>query len=437
MAAGNSNLQQRFMQLQKAKEGAQPESSKIQRVAHYIRNRKHFAKHYSPKLASFGPIHYGDPKLKQGEQYKQMWAATYIESTRQNPQTLHDKVVAGFENLMKNLFDEDLFSNNEQFSKYSDQGFTSTKEMICWTLFVDGCALLHVLEHAKLHDGQKMNVKVDQLVLVMQDVLLLENQLPYPLLKLLWRDTNGSTLIDTMRNFLRCHHWASKEDREKLYTATQYPPPSHLLHLQRTIILYDPSPKEANIQTQNNDMVTYRNIKELKAAGIGLKTSKTRRPSDISFSNGWLRSELILPEIVVDDTTAPTVLNLIAYEMCPDFKNDYGICSYVSFLDSLIDHPDDVKVLRSEQILLNSLGSDEEVANLFNTVSTDLVPDMERYAHLRADIEKHYKNKCKTWLALGYHTYFSNPWAIIAFHAAVLGLALTFIQTWYAFHPSK
>lgn len=181
----------------------------------------------------------------------------------------------------------------------------------------------------------------------------------------------------------------------------------------------------------------YRNIKELKAAGIGLKSSKTRRPRDISFSNGWLCSELTLPEIVVDDTTANTVLNLIAFEMCPDFENDYGISSYVSFLDSLIDHPDDVKALRSERILINSLGSDDEVAKLFNVIGSDSVPDMKKYKHLRDEIESHYNSKCKTWVALAYHTYFNNPWAIIAFIAALLGLTLTFIQTWYAIHPSK
>ncbi|KAH1260472.1 hypothetical protein GmHk_02G003587 [Glycine max] len=144
-------------------------------------------------------------------------------------------------------------------ARYQKQGVATIEEKICW---------------------------------MMGDVLLLKNQLPFPLLQLLWRDTER-VLMGKMRNFLRCHHWATKEEDK-------------------------------------------------------------------------------LPEIVVDDTTAATVLNLIAYEMCPDFENDYGICSYVSFLDSLIDHPDDVKALRSEQILLNSLGSDEKVANLFNTISTDL-----------------------------------------------------------------
>ncbi|KAG4941440.1 hypothetical protein AAZX31_16G134100 [Glycine max] len=490
--SSNLTIEQRLEQLQKAKERAQPQppkGAKIQRVAHHLRDRKHFTKHYEPKLISLGPIHHGAEKLQLGEQCKQRWAATYIESTGKTPQTLHKRVVDDFEN-QKKLFDDDLLLASTQ--QYQKQGFTTMEEKIQWMLFVDACALLQILEHANLHAPEKMKIKVDQLVLVMGDVLLLENQLPFSLLKLLWKN-DESELMKTMKKFLRCHHWATK--KEDMIIETEFPEPNHLLDLQRSIILYDPNkgkqtqnndnqnqdtnkgneaqndpninmanmgnptPNENPVQSwtiinniirrclpktkrknqneNNDDMVTYRNIKELKEAGIVLKSSKTRRPRDVSFSYGWIRSELKLPEIVVDDTTAATVLNLIAYEMCPDFENDYGICSYVSFLDSLIDHPDDVKALRSEQILLNSLGSDEEVANLFNTISTDLVPDMVKYADVRNEIEKHYSDKSRTWLALGYHTYFSNPWAIIAFHAAVVGLALTFVQTWYTIHPPK
>ncbi|WVZ13578.1 hypothetical protein V8G54_011144 [Vigna mungo] len=450
-ATSISNLQERLQELQKAKETPSPASqnAKIQRVPpHLLRNRKNFSKYYSPKLISFGPIHHGDFNLHLGEQYKKMWAAEYIDSTKISPQELHKKVVQNIQTL-KPLFDDDLFTQNQRFSEYEKQGYGTREDMISWMLFVDGCALLHILEHAKLDKPYKMNVKVDQLVLVMQDALLLENQLPFPLLKHLWWDSKNN-LMEIMKGFLRCHHWATKEDQVN-FTA-DFPQPTHLLDLQRSIILYDPTQNTDNVpkrhigngsETQGvspenqDDMVTYRNIKELKAAGIEFMSSKTRRPIDISFSLGWFHSTLKLPEIVVDDTTAATVLNLIAYEMCPDFQNDYGICSYVSFLDSLIDHPDDVKALRSKRILLNSLGSDEEVANLFNTLSTDLVPDMGKYVYLRNQIEKHYKDKLRTWLALGYSTYFSNPWAIIAFHAAVVGLVLTFVQTWYAIRPTK
>lgn len=186
---------------------------------------------------------------------------------------------------------------------------------------------------------------------------------------------------------------------------------------------------------EKSKMMTYRNIQDLRAVGIKLKSSETRRPTDVHFTEGWFAAELTLPEIVVDDTTAATFLNLIGYEMCPDFKNDYGICSFAVFMDSLIDHPEDVKELRSEGILLNSLGSDEEVAMLFNTISNDLVPNSETYFDVRAKIHEHYCNKWKTWIALGYHTYFSNPWAIIGFLAAFIVVALTLVQTWFTIYP--
>ncbi|KAG2384444.1 UPF0481 protein [Vigna angularis] len=310
-ATSISNLQERLQDLQKAKEtpSPAPQNAKIQRVPpHLLRNRKNFSKYYSPKLVSFGPIHHGDLNLHLGEQYKKMWAAEYIGSTKISPQELHKKVVQNMESL-KPLFDDDLFTQNQRFSEYEKQGYGSPEDMISWMLFVDGCALLHILEHAKLDKPYKMNVKVDQLVLVMQDALLLENQLPFPLLEHLWRDSKVN-LMEIMKGFLRCHHWATKEDQVN-FTA-DFPQPTHLLDLQRSIILYEPPsqntdkkgccvPKRhigngSDVSPENqDDMVTYRNIKELKAAGIEFMSSKTRRPADISFSLGWFHSTLKLP----------------------------------------------------------------------------------------------------------------------------------------------
>ena len=272
----NLTMEERFQELQKAKETPSPAlgNAKIQRVPpHLLRNRKNFNKHYSPKLVSFGPIHHGDLNLHLGEQYKKMWAAEYIGSTRTTLPKLHKKFVQNRESL-KPLFDEDILTKNGRFSKYEEQGFETREDMISWMLFVDGCALLHILEHAKLHEPGKMNVKVDQLVLVMQDALLLENQLPFPLLKHLWRDSKEE-LIEIMKGFLRCHHWATNEDQVNF--RADFPQPTHLLHLQRSIILYE-SPTKTDkkgfcvpkrntgkrSETQNvspqkqDDMVTYR-----------------------------------------------------------------------------------------------------------------------------------------------------------------------------------
>ncbi|WJX11101.1 hypothetical protein P8452_01749 [Trifolium repens] len=395
--------------------------------------------------------------------------------TELNPQDLHKKIADNIVELKSHFADDVLALTG---TKESLEGFTSLEEKLAWMLFVDGCSLLYILEHADLTKPEPMNIKVDQLVLVMMDVLLLENQLPYLVLKLLWKNADEAKLKYTMKEFLKCHHWASpenkrswrsriqghfevqtnKKDEEKeeeqqqqhsvlvpIPNESQPELPVHLLDLQRKIILTKSSSKtkgkEANSENQgpknSEELMTYRNIQDLRAAGIKLKSSATRRPTDIGFSEGWFAAKLTLPEIVVDDTTKSTFLNLIAYEMCPDFKNDYGICSFAALQDSLIDHPEDVKELRSKGILLNSLGSDEEVADLFNVISTDLVPNPVTYLEVRAKIHKHYCNTCKTWIALGIHTYFNNPWAFVAFLAAFVALALTFVQTWFAINPAS
>jgi hypothetical protein len=183
-------------------------------------------------------------------------------------------------------------------------------------------------------------------------------------------------------------------------------------------------------------VVTFRNVQDLKAAGIKFESSGTRNPMDINYSEGLLFAKLTLPEIVVNNMTAPVFHNLIAYEMCPDFDNNYEICSFASFMDRIIDYPEDVKELRSKGILINRLGSDEEVANFFNILCTDLV-EGKIYNEVNKNIEKHYKNKFKTCIAQGIHGSFSSIWTTIGFLAAFIALALTFTQTWFAVHPAS
>ena len=84
-----------------------------------------------------------------------------------------------------------------------------------WMLFVDGCSLLQILEKGKLHYPKEMNVKVDQLALVWQDVLLLENQLPYQVLKLLSDHGNDAKLVKSMNEFLKCHHLSPVRQEQK------------------------------------------------------------------------------------------------------------------------------------------------------------------------------------------------------------------------------
>ncbi|XP_059428476.1 UPF0481 protein At3g47200-like [Corylus avellana] len=219
--------------------------------------------------------------------------------------------------------------------------------------------------------------------------------------------------------------------------------PTHLLDLLRTTLLGPlPHPKPTNssrrcpfTHQRDPDWQSYRNVQELKVAGIHLKRSKKNSYlRNICFTRrfGFYPGYLWLPPITVDDSTGPKFMNLIAYEMCLDFENDFGISSYISFLDSLIDEANDVKDLRKARILLNFLGSDQEVADLFNAIGTDLVPNAEAYKDVKIQVQGYYENSWMTWMAQVLHDHFSSPWTIIAFLGVLLRLGLTATQTWYA-----
>ena len=119
--------------------------------------------------------------------------------------------------------------------------------------------------------------------------------------------------------------------------------------------------------------------------------------------------------------------------MCPDFENDYGVTSYISFLDSLIDEAKDVIDLRKAGILRNLLGSDEEVALVFNEIGTNLVPNPEIYRDVRSKIQKYHEKKRMTYINEVIHNHFSSPWTVEAFTAALFALILSIAQTVYSY----
>ncbi len=126
------------------------------------------------------------------------------------------------------------------------------------------------------------------------------------------------------------------------------------------------------------------------------------------------------------------VFSLIAYEMCSNFKNDYTVTSYISFLGSLIKEANDVTELRKAGIIKNFLttGSDQEVAQLFKEIRTELVPNPKIYARVSIDIQKYYESKLSRICQFLYHNYRNPLWTVIGILISVMALVFTAIQTW-------
>ncbi|PQQ05613.1 UPF0481 protein [Prunus yedoensis var. nudiflora] len=140
----------------------------------------------------------------------------------------------------------------------------------------------------------------------------------------------------------------------------------HLLDFLRERMLGPPPEVPKDDHRKEDISPSFRNAQELKAAGVHFRRSKTSSLWDISFTSLGFVGFLSLPPI--NEDAMSLFLNLIAYEMCPDFLNNFGVTSYFSFLSSLIAHPDDTKQLRSARILRNLRGSGEALADLFHEI---------------------------------------------------------------------
>ncbi|KAF3657088.1 putative trans-resveratrol di-O-methyltransferase-like [Capsicum annuum] len=188
--------------------------------------------------------------------------------------------------------------------------------------------------------------------------------------------------------------------------------PAHLFELLKTHLI-DPKAFSEGGCYLRGEWCSYRSAMELQRSGIRFMPGKNRP----SFRY---------------DSTKSEFLNLVVYEACPDTPDDFGITSYLTFMDSLIDHAENVKELRSKGIRLNFLGSDQEVADLFNEIARDLVPNPHAYVAVKDKIEKHYYSKSKIWIAEWKNTHFTSPWTVFAFIAALFVIGLEVTSTFLA-----
>ncbi|XLU29170.1 hypothetical protein S245_065236 [Arachis hypogaea] len=433
-------------------------NSRIRRTPEYLAERAEFRRYYFPQLIAIGPVHL-DRRINhlQGEPFKEAWTTMYLTDTNQSVNDLYNTIFRESELLkeIRQLHGEDMWQRMSYY--YSGYG-TDTYEFIRWLLVVDGCSILHLLEKSgdSVDPQRDLNISVDKLVRMYQDLLIMDNQIPFKVLRLFCKDE--ARLEKCLRNFLQVHGIKTapelgkgkKNTQEaaqelKLVVQGDDEDPVHLLdYLRRALLMRDldtihkeiPAAEMKN-KRRSLHLTKYRigSIRELKAAGISLRRHSDGNSIYPSFEAGILH----LPELVVDGTTPHIFLNLVAYEMTHS-DNDFEISSYLVFLSSLVDQPEDVKELRMAGILINELASDKEVSDLFNKMDIILVPETPWFANIRDQIHSHFESKrgrirMLSWMGEASNTFFRSPWTIIALLAATLGLVLTFIQTWFAIHP--
>ncbi|KAM7501586.1 hypothetical protein LguiB_000490 [Lonicera macranthoides] len=304
-------------------------------------------------------------------------------------------------------------------------------------MILDGCFMLEILRTAtEAVDDYASNDpifgdhgKAYIMPFFKYDMLMLENQLPFLVLKKL-------IAVDEKDKEFKSGKFAYKLILEFYYGyaffKTRKEDCLHVLDAYRkSIVLWEDdsrmrSHRTSSLLARGNEMII-RSATRLSEAGIQFMPSKPGSGlTNISFHRGVLN----LPPIVVDDTTESMFLNQIAFERY-HVGTGNAVSSYVFFMGSIIYDARDVSLLHSQGIIHNAMGNEEAVVNLFNSVAKYIAFDLElRFYDICMMVDRHCKKPRNEWRAIIVHTYFTSPWPILL--AANLLFFLSVIQTFYS-----
>nr|CAD1828332.1 unnamed protein product [Ananas comosus var. bracteatus] len=356
---------------------------RIPRVPDLLRKNEKHAKMFDPAIVAIGPYHRGKPHLLEMEDHKKEAAIAFAEG---NKNALYKKVreVVG---ACRDCYDR------SSISMMCDNDFARM-------LFVDGCFILQFIDQFVKDKLEDFPVSTHLHRFILRDMFLLENQLPYVLLKKLMEaksvriDEFLYHIADTPIQLRRGIEWLHRPHILAGLQELQLGPPGGTSQLP-----------------WDSSWLSFRSARELVRAGIVLQPGETNFLRDVKFEVGLLWGKLSLPQIAVDNLTRPRLLNMVAFEMCSGTTGrGYGVMSFVWFLNLLIDHADDVKELREARVLVNMLDSDEEVAEFFNEAVADLLPYQQPYFPVINIINEYRNDKVRVALYRMLHRRFGNPW---------------------------
>ncbi|GAA0160612.1 hypothetical protein LIER_17130 [Lithospermum erythrorhizon] len=424
------------------------------KVPTYIQE-KYNSEDYVPLVASFGP-YYGaihnnpaNQRLMFVEKFKPKALEWFVRGTGSDENSWLEHVRGMVPDLRLSYPERDTY-------KYHNYDFALMMlQDACLAILIMGVTNQEYSDMELLYN----HLGAATVVTVVRDSFLLQNQIPFVFIRALlhnkfgvfkgearWRKhivatCHGSRLRTDIPIFwaeeagdpdhfveaLKITHLAGWKRENKILGVVQNMPTSEVSREDRT---------EEERSVLFKDYYAMHSVTELKGKGIYVEPNQTNSFKNITFKSGWLNGTLQLPVDYVNYSTRAAYSNIIAYEMSPgNHSQDYTMTAYVHLMKSLLQTPMDVEELQANGTIVNMLGSDLEVIDLYRDIYTFGTNCSSRYGEICQKMVEHYNNKTKTWFAEFMYTYFRSPWTVIALVGSVLVVILTFIQTYYAAKP--
>jgi hypothetical protein len=405
---------------------------------------------YTPKVVSIGPFHYNLEVSRGMEMQKLNYVKEFCARTRKSQKDLVS-IIAKTEEDIRRCY-------SETFKEINQNTFVKIilfDAIFIIELFLRNFENKHDKEHKK-HDYILTNAWLESHV--KQDLILLENQLPFKFLKKFYKDAfDGEE--DTPLLKLACEFFFSGKHRIPLDKEVK-----HFTDLQR--IFYSPKfPKPDPEPSKNLNQKPKPRPKNLRYTATKLyeigwefEAGVDRDPSDLlnidiaknecldrypSLNLSWLfsclpclknlqcsksvRCILKVPQLVIDEKTEALFRNLMALEQC-HYPSDTYICNYVLLMDCLISTKEDVCLLVEKKVIVNRRGSSKAITTLINTLGHEIVERESCYHELYRRLNEHCDSKWNRLLASLTSVYFKDFWRGTATIAGILVLCFAFVN---------
>ncbi|KAK4803080.1 hypothetical protein SAY86_001283 [Trapa natans] len=311
-----------------------PSGRCIFRVPSTIRRHNEYV--YDPQLVSIGPYHHGHERLQHMEKFKRWYLRCLLDRTP-NPEC----------NLSR-LFE--VIKSNAQYcldcySEMEEDTIIDIDKFIVMVI-LDGCFVIELFRKQAgvlpRHPDDPIFTTSYMRKILLSDLMLLENQLPWFVLEVLFDLTSshqerGNTSIAA----LALDYFGFNTIRRGSIDPCTIPAVKHLLDLQRNNITYaTKSPERAGW----NPIPC---VTKLLQLGVRLEAGESSEMMDVRFDKGVMR----IPPIVILDNAESLIRNLIAYEQCDGTCKD-KITSYAVLLNNLIQSGTDLDYLRVSTMTL-------------------------------------------------------------------------------------
>ncbi|KAD3336082.1 hypothetical protein E3N88_31601 [Mikania micrantha] len=350
---------------------------------------------FNPQLVSIGPLHREDENVKAFEGQKISHLINLMSYINSPQEEILESCMQKAYNVMNEIKGCYLWTK------------TFSDAEIAEMMVLDACFILGFIIYERVLYQKNICRKKLQYRTIMNDLVLLENQIPLFFLDQMFQCTvlkfnSNVSFIQLIKPVLKSHK-LFKADLK--FDNVSFGTNDHFLSLLHQCYM---PPDNYIIKKRMTNIIIHSAI-DLDRVGVNFKPSKD--PT-------WVM------DMEVKQNQYP---NHIAYEQ--SFPTQCYVSSYASVMDKLVNTQDDVAKLVESKVLINIMGSNKEAANMINKICKKVIVSNSYYEEEWDKLNKYCNGSWPKHIAKMRSTYFSSPWSIIALVAGIIRFVLQSLQT--------